>query len=119
MYISRLRNFALQCINTQAQQTFTTNKPNGASSKRRIIRLAPLIDSNPNPNVLPQPQVFVQYWADSPHPAPVIVSISYITDNGEWVVFPVVQNELEQPSVRMITDNIGAQFAPRRIMMIN
>ena len=45
----------------------------------------------------------------------------YITDNGEWVVFPVVQNELEEPSVRMIFDNIGAQFAPKKekIMMIN
>ena len=31
------------------------------------------------------------------------------TDTGEWVVIPVVENVVEQPAVRMITDNCGAQ----------
>ena len=71
--------------------------------------MPPLIDSEPNLN-LPLPQVYVQYWANAPHHAPVIISVSYITDNGVWVVLPAVQNDPAQLPVRMITDNIGEQF---------
>ena len=72
--------------------------------------LPALIDSPTQVPVPPQPQVFVHYsyWANIPHTAPIVTSIAYINpDTGEWVVIPAA-------SVRMITDNIGEQFAPRR-----
>jgi hypothetical protein len=48
------------------------------------------------------------YWANIPHTAPIVTSITYVNpDTGEWVEIPAA-------SVRMITDNIGEQFAPRR-----
>ena len=74
-----------------------------------LSNMPPLIDSEPSLN-LSLPQVYVQYWVNAPHHAPVIISVSYITDNSVWVVLPAVQNDPAQLPVRMITDNIGEQF---------
>ena len=58
----------------------------------------------------PPQQVFVTYWANAPHHPPTVVSISYINENGECVVFPIPVNAAERPMLNMINDNIGVPF---------
>ena len=74
--------------------------------------LPALLDSEEDISETPTPpqQVYVTYWANAPHPAPTVVSMSYINEHGECVVVPVPVNAVERPIVRMITDNTGVQF---------
>ena len=72
--------------------------------------LPPLLEEDVSETPTPPQQVFVTYWANAPHPAPTVVSMSYINEHGECLFVPVPVNAVERPIVRMITDNTGVQF---------
>ena len=74
--------------------------------------LPPLLEGDVSEPETPTPpqQVYVTYWANAPHPAPTVVSMSCINEHEECVVVPVPVNAVEKPIVRMKTDNTGVQF---------
>ena len=67
----------------------------------------------PTPTAPPQPQVFI-HWATFQYHPPIPISVSYVTDRGEWVVVPFPTNGVPPPAIRMITDNVATQSRAHR-----
>ena len=90
-----------------------TNQPEPAETDDiDLSDLPPLIDSNPNPSMPPHHRCLF-----STRPIPRIMHQLLFPCRTSLTMgvgcIPCGSNELEKPHVRMITDNIGAQCAPK------
>ena len=112
-----------RCLHTQLALQFSLLMPNDHDisqctnpEDKDLSDLPELIDCDPEvepQTAPPQPQVFIN-WANFQHHSPIPISMSYVTDRGEWVVVPFPTNGVPPPSIRMITDNVATQFRAHR-----